>query len=203
MGSIARMLRPGKTRPRGLSLLEILVAATLLAICAASLTQAHVTAMSATRQSDEYAAAARATREALEIVAATAFDELMIQFPVDPLTQRRFPFRVYLSHDPNDPARGVLPGLVDDYAGELVIVTDETKDRAAWGGDLLPKNGLPDGVKSFPLPLDLNMDGDTLDNHAAIVTNKTGRRYPVGVIIRWMGRYGEERYETWTVISRY
>lgn len=141
---------------------------------------------------------------------------------------RTHPFKVYLSDiDPTNPDsdRGLLQGLVDDYAGEVVIINSERVENFAagttgplidtadidqvrgvgiYGGDLLPRDGTPDGFMYFRLPIDLNGDGDFADS-AASLESKTSpfklRKYAIGVIVRWQGRYGPERHETWTILS--
>jgi len=141
---------------------------------------------------------------------------------------RTHPFKVYLSDvDPNNPDsdRGLMLGLVDDYAGEVVIVTSERVENFAantggppintadidqvrgvgiYGGDLLPRDGKPDGFMYFRLPIDLNGDGDFLDSAASLESATSPfklRKYAIGVIVRWQGRYGPERHETWTILS--
>lgn len=275
---------------RGISLLEIVVAVAIMATVLLFLSRGFITSMFMTRQSDEYAAAARAAREKMEeivsltfrhyertpdgsgnasltidpktgqyktTIAAAEFDEPdhdlatilrveSVDGPRGPVTApvykrysspnmsgwdidpfgRLHPFKVYLADvNPDDPnsTRGLLPGLVDDYAGEVILITGETNENfsgggtskvpintanqdqvhgvGSWGGDLLPRDGKPDGFLSFTLPVDLNGDGlfdlNTKDLKSDWI------RLPVGVIVRWQGRYGPERYETWTVLSHY
>lgn len=271
-----------------MTLIEVLVAATIIAIMMTFLARGFVTSMYMSRQSDEYAAAARAAREKMEEifsltilrykrtntagltyvlnldpktgkyedeVASFKFNELPVQLtyesvggprggvsvnytstsargfvvsgPGVDLYGRTHPFKVYLSDiNPDDPDsnRGILPGIVDDYAGEVVLINSEmlespvtgapplaiTTDehrfgRGAgtygYGGDIFPRDGRPDGFQFFRLPIDLNGDGDTNDGAAALGVGHT--RYAVGVIVRWMGKYGPERHETWTIISQY
>lgn len=141
---------------------------------------------------------------------------------------RTHPFKVYLNDvDPGNPdsTRGLLQGLVDEYAGEVIIVNSERQENFAtgitgavintanidqvrgigtYGGDILPRDGKPDGFMYFRLPIDLNGDGDFLDSRQSL-ESKTSyekiRKYAIGVIVRWQGRYGPERHETWTILS--
>ena len=103
----------------------------------------------------------------------------------------------------------ILPGLLpagSQYpvgAGEVVIITDESKTASDYGRDLSPLDGKPDGVKVVGLPLDQTGDGDLTDGNVwNPPTVTTGWCFPVGVVIRWRGIQGEERYELWTVLSR-
>jgi len=275
---------------RGISLMEVVVAVAIMATVLLFLSRGFLTSMFMTRQSDEYAAAARAAREKMEEIVSMTFRHYHrklngsnVDLQIDPKTGqymtrlasakfdsepnglplllrmesvdgprgpasatpksaiypvpemsgfdkdpfgRLHPFRVYLTDinadDPNS-TQGLLPGLVDDYAGEVILITGETNEKFAtdpnfavaintanidevhgvgsYGGDLLPRDGKPDGFLSFTMPVDLNGDGDFTDNTKALGSKQM--RYPVGVVIRWQGRYGPERYETWTVISSY
>lgn len=274
---------------RGISLLEIVVAVAIMATVLLFLSRGFISAMFMTRQSDEYAAAARAAREKMEEIVSQTFrqyDRLqvgatnMYSLQIDPKTGqnktklayakfadsiaglpvilrvesvdgprgpasaaaanvafsspfmsgvldpfgRVHPFKVFLTDidaDNLNTTIGILPGLVDDYAGEVILITGETNENFAadtssiidtsnedhirgigsYGGDMLPRDGRPDGFNFFRVPIDLNGDGDFNDSTKSLGT--TQYRYAVGVVIRWQGRYGPERHETWTIISAY
>lgn len=277
---------------RGISLLEVVVAVAIMATVLLFLSRGFITSMFMTRQSDEYAAAARAAREKMEEIVSQTFRHydrvqvgttnqwslqidpktgqykttlasadfasalkglpLLLQVesvdgPIGPATAqeintaisspkmsgydkdpfgRLHPFKVYLSDvdaDNLSSTKGILPGLVDDYAGEVILITGETNEDFAgggtaqvpintanqdhirgvgsYGGDLLPRDGKPDGFQFFALPIDLNGDG-LFDLNTSKIAGKQ-IRYAAGVIVRWQGRYGPERYETWTILSYY
>lgn len=274
---------------RGISLIEVVVAVAIMATVLLFLSRGFITSMFMTRQSDEYAAAARAAREKMEEIVSQTFRQydrvqvgatntyslqidpktgqnktklafasfadlpkiLRVEsvdgpqgpaigatptsvaysspttsgFDVDPFG-RLHPFKVFLTDI--DAAnlgttKGILPGLVDDYAGEVILITGETNENfpgggtsavpivttnydqthgiGSYGGDLLPRDGKPDGFYFFTLPIDLNGDGDFSDNTKSLGGSQI--RYAVGVIVRWQGRYGPERHETWTILSAY
>ena len=80
---------------------------------------------------------------------------------------------------------------------------DAVKNALIEFGELL-KRGLPDGVTSFQtLPLDLNHNGTTTDGEAGVIGNSSATFLPVGVVIRWRGRFCEERFEAWSAIGWY
>lgn len=303
--------------PSGMTLVEIVIAAAILAIIMVAFSRAHITSLSTTRQVEEHQAASQAARNMLESIIKDQFTNLLgndgeilrsdgkfaqeannpkpAELAFNPL--RRHPFVVYrnswgldvkldnsggysetvtefwlVNRDANDyirvgmvlgypqtsekvrvdgvtvgadsrvkldVTRGVqgttavaipegahlfplvdhLPGLVDEYAGEVVFITNETLGKTGYGGDLSPNDGLPDGVRFFqdyPVDLsdpadgdttdpgvflDLNVDGDSDDANA--IQNESAIKIAVGVIIRWQGKYGEERHETWTWLTRY
>lgn len=273
-----------KPKP-GMTLLEVVVAGAIIAIVMMFLGRGFVTSMYMSRQSDEYAAAARASRDIMEEIVSmtivrwdrTPLGGNQYQLKRDPVTNkpltaidsfnftdlpsklthefaggkigqeietftgggfvtsgpgvdpfgRIHPFRVYLSDiDPENPnsERGILPGIADEYAGEVVIIDSEalpeqlpgsnnsipvaTQEhrfgrgggKFGYGGDLFPRDGSPDGFQFFQLPVDLDCNGTTTSDRNSLGIRV--KRYPVGVIVRWMGKYGPERYETWTIISK-
>ena len=53
--------------------------------------------------------------------------------------------------------------------------------------------------------MDLNGNGHNNDGETwgSTVAQQTAIRFPVGVVIRWPGVKSEERYELWTIVSRY
>jgi hypothetical protein len=115
---------------------------------------------------------------------------------------------------------GLLSAGVPQNEGEVVIITDEEPDEAAYGRDLSsPADGTPDGVDlngdgdrtdvlnttaaGCIFPLDLNGDGDTGDT--AVVAGDL-QVVPVVVIIRWRsfgGRGEERRVQMMTVTGKH
>jgi hypothetical protein len=200
--------------PHGMTLFEALMTITIISICLLALISNSISTIISTRDSTEYAAAVRAAHLKLEEISLYEFNKIQdryIRGVVTPgVTPPYMEFEVPLEYLPSGQNR-MLPGLKNPAtglpvpAGEVVIVCDESKTKASYGRDLSPYDGQPDGVTFTGLPFDLNSDGDTNDG---LLTGDVGvaatGRYPVGIIVRWYGAGGrEERYELWTVISRY
>jgi prepilin-type N-terminal cleavage/methylation domain-containing protein len=192
------------SKAKGLSLLEVMVAASILATLAMGFLAASTHSLLSKDEAQEFMAASRASREKLEEISTVSLSELLNTYPVESAVYlRRAPFKVYLEYIPNRPDLGILRGLVDDYAGEVVIVNDETKLGSEYGGDLTPPAG-PDGVQVVRTLTDLNADGDISDTELALRASGGAVRYIVGVVIRWRNKHGKERkLETWTVKSKY
>ena len=213
-----------KNAERGMTLIEIMISITLLCIAALFLAQADTASMNSTWKAREYQAAARAAREKLEELQLIGFANLTTALAARKETvapYRTNPFKVLFNFNatgtqamdvamPNLNSRldknsavttaGFLPGLVDDYAGEIVLIDDETKPASAWGSDLLAPAG-PDGVKFASLPFDIDLDGAYTSS--SFGAGNPAYRYLVGVVIRWNGKSGPERFEQWTVLSKY
>lgn len=213
---------------RGLTLLEVMIAICLLAVTAYFLAMTNSASMSATWKAREYQAAARAAREKLEEIQLIGFPDLTTTLAARRETTYPFrinPFKVMLNFnatgtqamdvaspqlnsrlDKNsaDQPSGFLTGLVDQYAGEVILINDETIPASGWGSDLLAPGG-PDGVKFASLPFDIDMDGAFTSTAAKFSSSgNNAARFLVGVVIRWPSKNGaEERFEQWTVISRY
>jgi len=195
---------------RGLTLFEVVLVAAMLAVFVLAVSGAQLQSLSGTRQSEERAAAMRIAREKLEKMCAMRFDDVYTQYgPNGPYQY----FDVVLDYSAASSSvlqgRCILPGLIraghmyPDAAGEVVIITDGSKSASSFGRDLSPLDGLPDGVNVAGLPLDLTGTGNTTDGNVWNPPNVvTGTCFPVGVVIRWQGVQGEERYELWTVLSR-
>jgi Tfp pilus assembly protein PilV len=218
---------PSKTafKPRGLSILEVMLAVFILSVAALALLGASITSAGATRQSAEYAAAVSAARKKMEEVSSTQFASLVKTYGVGSTGTT---FKVYLNegteyrNSANKTARGIeLQGFrkvvsgVDNYdAGEIVIVTSESAAASTYAyacsrspSDPKPDNGQPGGISFGGIPLDLNADGNTTSGNCynlAVTPNvTTAVRLPVGVIVRWDGPHGPERYELWTILTIY
>ncbi len=99
-------------------------------------------------------------------------------------------------------------------AGEIVIVTHESNPASGYGyscgmspTDNRPDLGKPGGISFQAIPIDLDGDGTTTNGDCYIVTGttpvKTAVRLPVGVVVRWQGISGPERYELWTIVTNY
>lgn len=195
---------------RGLTLFEVIMATAMVAVFVLAVSGAQLRSMVVTRQSDERAAAMRIAREKLEKMCAMRFDDVYIQYgPSGPY--RYFDVVLEYSAASSSVLQGkcILPGLTlpgkkfPVAAGEVVLITDESKSASSFGRDLSPYDGLPDGVAVQGLPLDLTGNGNVTDGNVWNPPSvMTGTSFPVGVIIRWQGVQGQERYELWTVLSR-
>ena len=199
--------------PRGMTLFEALMTIAIVSICLLALISNSISTIVSTRESMEHAAAVRAARLKLEEVASTSFNDIpnrYIKSMAAGAWANCYEFDVVLEYLPSGKNR-MLPGLWDPArgsnapAGEVIVVCDESKTKASYGRDLSPYDGQPDGVTFTGLPFDLNSDGDT--NDGALLADdgpSACGRYPIGIVIRWYGAGGrEERYELWTIISRY
>jgi len=193
-----------------MTLFEALMTITIVSICLLALISNSISTIVSTRESAEHAAAVRMARLKLEEISACGFNDIpdrYIKSMAAGAYSDYYEFDVVMEYLPSGKNR-MLPGLWDPGrngyapAGEVIVVTDESKTKANYGRDLSPYDGKPDGVTFTGLPFDLNSDGDTNDGN--LVGDASTGRYPVGIVIRWYGAGGrEERYELWTVISRY
>ena len=214
---------------RGMSLLEVLLSMSVLAICSMTMLSASMTSGQATRQSAEYNAAVSAARKKMEdLCNLNNFDTLVRDYgEVNPARGNTFPVLLnegveYLDSAGVKQKGNTLPGYyklvnsVANYdAGEVVIITWENRlaSSYAYACGTSPTNSYPDtgksngGVNFSMLPIDLNGDGvATAGNCYNLVSNppvKTAVRLPVGVIVRWQGANGPERYELWTILGNY
>jgi len=204
------MEKPFKPDPRGLTLFEVVIVTGMLAVFVLAVSGAQTRSMIGTRQSEERAAAMRIAREKLEKLCAMPFEDVYTYYgPTGAL--RCFDVVLEYSAASSSVLQGkcILPGLtrlghkLPDAAGEVVLMTDESKSASSYGRDLSPCDGYPDGINVVGLPLDLTGDGDLTDGNVWNPPSvKTGTTFPIGVVIRWQGVAGEERYELWTVLSR-
>lgn len=173
-----------RTRTSGLSIIEVLIMAVILGICALGLGQAMMGAMNQTRMADEMRAASFAARSKLEMVLSQSIQDIENNYAPGKGSQT---FQVLLSENP----KLILPGLLDDNAGEVVLLDQENLLTSQVGRDLDGKNG-PDGVTMAPCPMDL--DGNPAGSGG------TRKRIVVGIVVRWITFAGlEQRYELWSV----
>jgi len=188
-----------RTRAAGVSLLEVLIMAVILGVCALALGQAMMGAMHQTRMADEMRAASFSARRALEMVLAKPDINAIntdhgapaagILWDLNSTTLIRGQvFNVSLSDSPTL----TLSGPNDAPAGEVIVLNDENMVLSNVGRNLDGVGG-PDGVSMAPWPMDLNGDG-------IIPSAGTNKRIVVGVVIRWLSVGGtEQRYELWSV----
>lgn len=180
------------SQPRGISLMEVMVAVVILAITATAVVTATTSSMRNTRLADETRAASFAARKKMEELLSNTIGGIKIEIATKGDT-----FEVYL----NDIAGGTtkqieLLGPKGLPAGEVILIEDELADPAMLGRDLSGGAG-PDGVTLCPLPMDFNGNGTTDD---AAGTKPGPVKLLVGVVIRWTSTNGlEQRYELWSV----
>ncbi|MEI6233936.1 MAG: hypothetical protein WCT04_12840 [Planctomycetota bacterium] len=207
-------------QPRGLSIMEVMLAVFILSICSLSILTASYTSSTSVQQSAEYAAAVSAARKKMEEIQGYTFAKLNQRYGPG---SRETTFKVYFNEGTEQStkdafgkvSRGIemlgfrkVVNGVDKYdAGEVVLINNESALSTTYGyscsrstTDPKPDNGLPGGINFGGIPMDLNGDGNTT---SGAVSNSNATRMPVGVIVRWDGQHGPERYELWTVISRY
>lgn len=176
-----------QSRPAGFSLLEVLIMAVILGICALALGQAMMGSMNQTRLANEMRAASFAARAKLE--------EVLAKLPSAWTDYRpggsKQEFKVFLSGSETNQVLE-LSGPNENPAGEVVIIEDENTDIRKIGRDL-DGDTFGDGVSMCPWPMDLNSDGVT-------PSAGTATRALVGVVVRWQSVGGtEQRYELWSV----
>jgi type II secretory pathway pseudopilin PulG len=167
------------TQPRGISLLEVMIATMILMVAATALVVATMSAMHKTRLSDELRAASFAARQKMEELLHDDILTIKSKVAADDT------FAVYLngSDDKVSAHKIELPGIGGANAAEIILV--DTEDKTAAGL----------GVTLCPLPMDFNGNGTTNDA-SPIQANKL----LIGVVVRWITANGrEERYELWSV----
>lgn len=192
---------------RGIALLEVMIAAMLVAIAVTAIAQATVNSMLATRQVDERLAASLAARKKMEEIANTPFDQIVDRYRYGGTIGNTFD--VYMT-EAGSGSQTLLQGLSDPYgipqkAAEIIIITNEDSTAADYGRDLKPYDGRPDSCEFVGLPMDLNGNGTLGDGNVwgSLPNQRTAVRFPVGIVVRWPGVKGDERYELWNVISKY
>ncbi len=195
------------TPPRGITLIEVLVSALVVAIAVTAISSSMMNSMLATRESGEYLAAQLAARQKMEEISACRFENLVDIYRQGGSLGNTFD--VYLTNSAGG-KKIKLQGFNDSAgnpqpAGEIIIITKEDATPANYGRDLMPFDGQPDGCQFAGLPMDLNGNGNVSDGDVwgPLPTQHSAIRFPVGVVIRWPGVRGEERYELWTIVSRY
>jgi Tfp pilus assembly protein PilV len=219
--------------PRGLSMIEVLLSALILSVCALTMIFAMKTSGDATKQSSEYDAAVAAARRKIEELSTTNFDLLVQRYgKYNPTVGNTF--KVYLDEGVQyKDASGakqtgieltglykLVNGAANWDAGEIVIITHESNAPSTYGyscslnaSTTFPDGGQPGGISFMTNPttktiaIDLDADGDTTSGNCydlSVTPNvKTAVRLPIGVVIRWYGPHGPERYEQWTILTRY
>ncbi len=225
MNTLAPCLhRALRRQARGLTIMEVMLATFILSVCALTIMNASYTSASTVRQSAEYASAVATARQKMEEIQSNPFDGpsgLVARYGVG---SRETTFKVFLNEGTEQATndsfghfnrgneligfRKTVNGVAGNTdAGEVVIVLNESAASNTYGyscsrsaSDTSPDGGQPGGIGFNGLPMDLNGDGNT---SSGTVTNSTATRLPVGVVIRWDGPHGPERYELWTIISRY
>jgi type II secretory pathway pseudopilin PulG len=187
-------------QPRGISLLEVIIASMILMTAATALVVATTSMMHKTRLSDELRAANFAARQRME-------EMLQVGdiFALKKQVAASDTFPVYLNRDLSQNSVGgiELQGIGGVNAAEIVLVEREDIAPTDLGRDMTSNtelalskpDGKPDGVFFCPLPMDFNGNG-TADDIGTIVANKL----LIGVVVRWITANGrEERYELWSV----
>lgn len=204
-----------------------MLAAVLLALCALALLFTSLTSATSNRQSLEYLAAQSAARSQMEEICGGKFGDLVANYgSTNPIIGNTFKVFMNESAEYKDASgkkgRGIeLPGFrkmvngAENFdAGEIVIVTHESNAPELYGyscstssTDAWPDNGKPGGIGFKGIPIDLNADGNTTSGNCWDLTVAppvtTAVRLPVGVIVRWRGPKGPERYELWTIVTQY
>lgn len=175
-----------RTRPSGVSIVEVLIMAVILGACALGLGQAMMGSMHQTRMADEMRAASFAARAKLESVLSGSIAQIEATYGPSEDEQS---FVVQLSESPVVILPGV--GLAGEKAGEVILLNDESLTMADVGRDLDGVGGA-DGVSMAPWPMDIDANPSG--------SGGTKRRIVVGVVIRWITFAGhEQRYELWSV----
>jgi prepilin-type N-terminal cleavage/methylation domain-containing protein len=180
--------RLGSSRAGGFTLLELMLAMTVLAVAFVAISRAMVGAMSLNRVNRESAIVQDGMREMIETLQGAApFGEIFIRYNSDP---------------GDDPLLGLSPGDgfavsgldpvtgdPDGLVGEIVFPTLQT------GMGLELREDLP--LPELGLPRDLDGDGD-VDNedHAGDY-----RLLPVIVRLRWQVGNGERVAEVRTILA--
>jgi type II secretory pathway pseudopilin PulG len=103
-----------------------------------------------------------------------------------------------------------LPAVQGISVGTVTIINDETPDEAQFGlaydgsasppifgVDLNGNRRYTDSANISPFPLDINNNGNTTDN---VVVDKFSL-LPVVITIQWMGPFGRERLDVFSVLS--
>jgi len=194
-------------RAKGITLIEVTIAAACVAVVVAAISNSMMNSMMSTRQSGEYITAQLAARQKMEEISACRFDDIVDIYRQGGTLGNAF--EVY-STTTNGGSKIKMPGLPNTYgvsqpAGEVIIISNESASAATYGRDLSPFNGVADGCQFVGLPMDLNGNGSNADGDVwgPTAVTRTAIRFPVGVVIRWPGVRGEERYELWTILSKY
>jgi type II secretory pathway pseudopilin PulG len=196
----------------GLTLIEVMVFFAIVSIAmlgALSIYTRHVTGG---RLTEQRRLASLAAEEKLDELRGLV-DKQVQALNLDPLTP------VYNQFATTPPATGLtrccfnvpnLPSLPGRAAGTVTVINDETPDEAQFGlaydGTATPPifgvdiNGnrrYTDSAGLPPFPIDLNQNGNTTDH---IITSSFSL-LPVVITIQWMGPFGRERLDVFTILS--
>jgi prepilin-type N-terminal cleavage/methylation domain-containing protein len=185
---VGRKARFPRFKCRGLTLIELVMAMTVLAIALAGYAKTVAMSSIATTTSREATLATQAGRQMIETLRATQFDEIFSRYNTTP---------------GDDPALGASPGAnfavtgldarvndVDGMPGEILFPT------ITAGGVLQLREDLVDTKLGMPSDLSGNGIVDANVNHAADYQN-----LPVLVRVRWRGVGGPGQVEFTTVLG--
>lgn len=179
----------GSRARRGLTLVEILIAITLLLFGLLGFTHAILRAVSTNESTRESALAAEAARRVLETLQAADFDEV---------------FALYNATPDDDPdGDGTAPGADFAVAGLEPLQTD---GDGMVGEIVFPANdaapaALREDVVNQPLAMPRDLDGDGLIDGADHSADY--RILPVVVRLTWRGTSGETRVEFRSMLGDY
>ena len=192
---------------KGISLLEVLIAGALVAVVVMAISEAIMNSMLATRQSSERLAVSLAASKKMAEIANTPFDQIVDKYRFGGSIGNTFDV---LMSEAGSAQQTRLQGLSDPYgvpqpAAEIIVITNEDLGPGSYGRDLKPFDGKPDSCEFVGLPMDLNGNGVTGDGDVwgATTATRTAVRFPIGIVIRWPGVKGDERYELWNIVSKY
>ena len=166
---------------RGFSLLELIVAVTVLTIAAGAITSTLVVSTSLTHINRETTLAVEAAQSAVESLRAVGFDEAFARYNASP---------------DDDPA-GTAPGASFDVAGLFARAGDPDGRVGSIqfpGDGFVLREDLED--RELGMPRDLDGDGavdalDHADDYGIL---------PVRVRIEWTGEQGARSFELYTVL---
>lgn len=193
--------------PRGFSLLEVLIAAALVSVAVMAISESIMNSMLATRQASERLAASLAASKKMAEIVNTPFDQIVDKYRFGGSIGNTFD--VFVTEAGSAQAAR-LQGLSDPYgvpqpAAEIIVITNEDLGPGNYGRDLKPFDGKPDSCEFIGLPMDLNGNGAPGDGDVwgPTAATRTAVRFPIGIVIRWPGVKGDERYELWNIVSKY
>ncbi len=195
-------------RAAGFTMIELMVAVTVIAIMLIGAGSAVMTSTRLNQLIREESAAIRAAEAKIAEIRAATF-----AYAASSYNNHVFQARLLREHTVS---MGLEVSGVAQPEGEVVLVTNETPSEAAYGRDL-DGDGSADGVdlngdgsvigsltsssSGSLFPLDLNGDGDTDDG---VVAAASLELLPVVVIVRWrsLARGLEGRVQLMTVIGK-
>jgi type II secretory pathway pseudopilin PulG len=175
--------RPGRSPESGLTIIEVLVSATVFTLVSGAIVTTLVMSSALNSTNRETVLAAQAAQSAIEQLKVADFAEV---------------FARYNATAADDPVAGVSPGRAFEVRGLSALAGDAD---GLVGVIEFPGDGLvlrEDSVDAeLGLPRDLNGDAavDAAD-HAADY-----RILPVRAVVEWRGKTGDRRLELVTVLS--